>query len=109
MLFIDTFVTFQIWQVYNLVWSLLIHSSFDDLDLFQGHRCVRNIKCRLSFLYSCTDLFEHFNIAAYFEKIIGNCFVQLMCISITVFFPVIYLNVSHLSFALFVQSHSHRI
>ena len=42
-------------QDYSLALGLPVHSRFDDLDLFQGHRCLRSINWfRLLFLFLST-------------------------------------------------------
>ena len=37
----------------NLAWGLHYHPGLVALTLFQGHRCVRNINCKLRVLDSC--------------------------------------------------------
>ena len=46
---------FQTLPDHKLAWCPLIHIRFGDLDLFQGHRCVRNIDRILCFLDSCRE------------------------------------------------------
>ena len=49
---------FQTLDYYNLAWGLPNHTRFDDLDFvsrFQGHRCFRNMNCKLCVLDSCLD------------------------------------------------------
>ena len=43
----------QTLQDYRLTCGLHYHSKPDDLDFFQGHRCVTNINCKLGGLDSC--------------------------------------------------------
>ena len=44
----------------KLAWGLLMHTRLDELDLFQGHRCVKIINCKLFFRFCSLD---HWNIS----------------------------------------------
>ena len=48
--------------VYNVI------PGFMTLTLFQGHRCVRNINCKLLVLDSCPLQFKHCMVATYIRK-----------------------------------------
>ena len=86
----------------NIAWGLPIRTRFDDLSLFQGHSCVRLIKCILFFnrFFSTVDI-KQCVVATYIKKIK----LRMLCVTgvylrdITNFFfsPVLHLNVSHLS------------
>ena len=73
-------------------------SSFLTLTLFQYHMCVKNIHCQFCILDSCPVLFKHCMVATYIKKIMNTmCFVLLLLDITNTFFPVLHLNVSHLS------------
>ena len=65
---------------YNFAWDLHCHSAFDDLDLFQGHKSVRNIKSKLRILDSCPQLFKRCMVATYIRKINTIWFMRLWCV-----------------------------
>ena len=84
---------FQTVHEYNPALDLSIHTRFYDLNLLQGHRCVRIITCRSFFFNYCLLSFKHCIVAIYIRKIKRSMhFVTGMY-----FLSILHMNVSGLS------------
>ena len=75
--------SFKLCMIMTLLGVYIAIVGLMTLTLFQGHRCVRNINCKLRFFYSCSLYcwLKCCMFATYIKKIMHNMtYVTLMCI-----------------------------
>ena len=77
--------SFKLYMIITLLRAYIIVVGLMSLILFQGHKYVRNMNCKLCFLDSCLDpcvlQFKFCMIATYIKKIMHNinCATLVLC------------------------------